>query len=63
MRGIGHNTTRKAAHMTRDGMQYGAQAHVEFGTRYMAAQPFLRPSAEAERAKFESRFRGLEGRL
>lgn len=36
---------------------------VEFGGRYRAASPFLRPAAEAERARFASRFRNLQGRL
>lgn len=37
--------------------------HLEYGTRYMAARPFMTPSAEAARAAFLRRMRRLEERL
>ena len=37
--------------------------HLEYGTIHMAARPFMTPSAEAARAGWLRRLRGLESRL
>jgi HK97 gp10 family phage protein len=41
----------------------GYWRYVEFGTRYMAAQPFFRPAAEEERNAFIQRMRDVGPRL
>lgn len=43
------------------GAEYGG--YVELGTRYMAAQPYLKPSVDEERPKFEASCVGIEGDL
>lgn len=42
---------------TRDDRHPSYAAYVEYGTRHMAAQPFLIPAAEAEREPFRRKIR------
>ena len=36
-------------------------AYVEYGTRYMSAQPYMRPSCTAQKEKFKSDLKSLRG--
>lgn len=58
---IGHRSTGAASAEFFAGAEHNA--HIEWGTYKMAAQPYLRPAAEATRPGLEAAIRSLLGGL
>ena len=52
-----HDTGKLSAEVVA-GVNYAA--HLEFGTRHMAARPFMVPAVEAERPKFDRRLAKID---